>query len=61
MKNYGLTINGCDDSTGIEIELTDDQASFVKTLCELFTSASGYQCQPTMSMRENTVDKNKEL
>jgi hypothetical protein len=52
---YTITLNGCDDSTDIECDLSAAELEFVRRLCAAFKVASTYQCKPTM-----TVDECKE-
>ena len=48
---YRVRVSGCDDSTAIEIELTPAEADVVRRVADSVTAASGYQCQPTMTIR----------
>lgn len=48
MTTYSVIVSGCDDSTIVDIELTDVEAATVRRLADLVTAASGYGCQPVM-------------
>ena len=45
-----IAIHGCDDSTYIQIECTEEQVAFIKMLCDKFSLASTYGCMPTMEI-----------
>ena len=45
---YLITVRGCDDSTGITIELTDIEYGVVKKIADAVTKASEYGCMPKM-------------
>ena len=45
---YHIKVSGCDDKTEIIIDLTDDQAAFVKHLSKCITETSTYGCMPRM-------------
>jgi hypothetical protein len=51
-KKYIIRLDGCDDSTYIAMELTEDQLEFVKLLCGKSYENSTYGCMPTMSVEE---------
>lgn len=57
MKKYKVCVDGCDDSTSIEIELTDEQAETVRNVAERITEASTYGCMPKMSIDEVKADE----
>lgn len=48
--NYRIEVSGCDDTTRIDRELTDEQAAFLKEVATAITAASSYGCMPTMSV-----------
>jgi len=52
MKKYNINISGCDDSTKFSIELTEDQASFLRVIADLSEKTSTYGCQPVLHMSE---------
>lgn len=48
--NYQIRVSGCDDSTRIEKELTEEQFKFLSEVADAITNASTYDCMPTMSV-----------
>ena len=57
---YKISVHGCDDSTYVEMELTNGQASIIELLAKKVTEASTYQCQPSMNiecLEENETAK----
>lgn len=48
---YQITVSGCDDSTSIEKELTDEQFKLVTEIADAITEASTYGCMPTMYVK----------
>jgi hypothetical protein len=57
IKKYRISIDGCDDSTRFEIELTDEQREVVEMLCEKSFENSTSRCMPTMEMTLITQKK----
>ena len=53
MKQYKISIDGCDDSTYINISLTDNEAEVIGRVCDQSQIESTYGCMPTMSIEEN--------
>lgn len=51
MKNVRVYLEGCDDITTFEIEVTEAQYVFLTTLVMLSNDASEYGCQPAMKVR----------
>lgn len=49
-KKYIIAVYGCDDSTIIEKELTDDELKLIQELAKEITEASEYDCMPTMEI-----------
>jgi hypothetical protein len=47
-----ITLAGCDDATRIDLELSDDELTFIERLCALSEEASEYGCQPRMRVEE---------
>ena len=45
-----IKVQGCDDSTKIEIEIDEEKFNFLKVLSERITSTATYGCQPKMSV-----------
>lgn len=52
MKRYKISIDGCDDSTVFEMELTEQEAELVKRICNRSSETSTYGCMPTMEIEE---------
>lgn len=50
-KMYKIGLIGCDDSTYIDIELSDAEFELMKRISALSEQESSYQCMPTMSVR----------
>lgn len=50
MNKYLITLNGCDDTTECELELTDEELKFLIKISKEINKYSGYQCQPTISI-----------
>jgi len=51
-KKYKISLDGCDDSTYIKIELTDTQYKLIKKIADESEKASSYGCEPTMTIEE---------
>ncbi|MGH3834160.1 MAG: hypothetical protein ACRDSF_00430 [Pseudonocardiaceae bacterium] len=47
-----ITLSGCDDSTKVDIELTDDERALVQRIGQLTKERSEYDCQPTMHVED---------
>lgn len=47
-----VALHGCDDSTYIDIEVTQDERAFLDRLAALSEEASSYNCQPTLEIKE---------
>ena len=45
---YEIIVDGCDDSTSIELELTESEFTLVEGIAHLITKASTYGCMPRM-------------
>lgn len=45
-----ICVEGCDDSTYVEMDLSSEELAFVTRLAREVTKASTYQCMPTMSV-----------
>ena len=54
---YKISLDGCDDSTHMEMELTDEQAEFVRQLCKLSEENSSFSCMPTMGIKQIAVEE----
>lgn len=47
---YLITLNGCDDTTYCELELSDKELEFLIRISKEINKYSGYGCQPTISI-----------
>ena len=54
MSVYRLILEGCDDSTEIDVELTAEQHAFVTDLAAKFDDAVTYGCMPGLLIRPLT-------
>lgn len=52
MAKYKVSVDGCDDSTEVEIEFTDAEAETVKRVAEAITEESQSGCMPTMTLEK---------
>ncbi len=52
MKTYKIGVHGCDDSTEIEMELTETEWTLVRRIARKITETSTYGCMPTMEIEE---------
>ncbi len=60
MKKYLIILNGCDDHTDCEIELSDEEIELFVKIAEKINKHSRYQCQPTISVY-NDFERTDEL
>ena len=51
-KKYRISVHGCDDSTIIEKELTEDELKTIQSVAAEVTETSEYGCMPTMEVKE---------
>ena len=51
-KKYRIGVYGCDDSTIIEKELTEDELKTIQSVAREVTDTSDYGCMPTMEVEE---------
>ena len=49
-KSYRVAVDGCDDSTYVDVLLTEREAALVRQIAEAVTEASSYGCMPTMTL-----------
>lgn len=49
-KLYEISVDGCGDSTTIEMELTQVEYELVQKVANAITNASTYGCMPRMSI-----------
>jgi len=57
MKQYQITLIGCDDRTQIIQELTDEEYHRLKHVAMMLNTAATYECQPTMVVEEYDILK----
>ena len=50
-----ISVDGCDDSTIVTMEMSNDEYGFLQRLADLVSEASYYSCMPTI--RLTTKDK----
>lgn len=51
-KKYRILVHGCDDSTIIEKELTEDELKLIRSVAKKVTETSEYKCMPIMEVEE---------
>ena len=51
-----VEVRGCDDSTSVQVEATEDEHEFLKRLAEKITETSSYSCMPTMNVFLNSEE-----
>lgn len=49
-KKCRILVHGCDDSTVIEKELTEDELKLIRSVAKEVTESSEYDCMPTMEI-----------
>ena len=49
---YVIDLNGCDDSTIFEMELTEQEYEFLSKVSELANKTSTYQCMPRLYVEQ---------
>lgn len=47
MKHF-ITVSGCDDSTTVPIELTDEELTVVKKFAAMVNAADTHKCTPSI-------------
>ena len=52
-----VSIDGCDDSTQFEIDLSESEYEFLKRIAEISEETSTYGCMPTMTVRKVLLGK----
>lgn len=57
-KLYKISVDGCDASTNIEVELTDSEAVFLADFAAKVTAEAKTHCQPSMEITPHTEEKN---
>ena len=56
-KKYRISVHGCDDSTIIEKELTQQEFKIIQEVAREVTKASTYGCKPIMVIEELRHEK----
>ena len=56
MKRYRTLLKGCDDTTIMDVELTDELFQFCTELAELSDEKSTCSCMPVMEIEEIKSD-----
>lgn len=51
IKKYVVALRGCDDSTYVDIEATDEEAQLLEEIAARVAAASDFRCQPTMEVK----------
>lgn len=51
-KTIKLGVHGCDDSTEVELVVTEEQEAFLRKVAERVTAAAEHGCQPTMEIED---------
>lgn len=59
-ENYKISINGCDDSTHIEMDLDRKEADLVREISRKSKEASTYGCMPTIEIEKAEGGENDE-
>jgi hypothetical protein len=49
-KKYKVSVYGCDDTTTVIVELTEEEYAHIKDIAAKVTEASTYCCMPTMDV-----------
>ena len=52
MKRYKVSVDGCDDSTVVEMKLNELELDFLKRFSKLVNETSTYGCMPTIDLEE---------
>lgn len=50
MNKYLISLNGCDDTTYCELELTDKELEFLIKISKEINKYSTYRCEPSISI-----------
>ena len=58
-KKYEIILNGCDDSTKFEMELTNEEFELLKKVSAKSNEASEYCCMPRMYVCEVSEEESK--
>jgi hypothetical protein len=57
MKRYEISLNGCDDITRFNIELTEEEFNLINRIRDLSHEHSSYSCMPTMEIKDSGDDQ----
>lgn len=57
MELLRVTLNGCDDSTSVEIEVTPSERVMLHALAQKLKAAATYGCMPTMQVESGEGEK----
>jgi hypothetical protein len=49
---YTIKVQGCDDSTYFDMELSEEEYSIIKRVADKCTEESTYACMPTMEIEK---------
>lgn len=60
MTLYLINLEGCHESTRLDVELSDEQYQLVKHIADRLTGAAADHCQPTMTIRQHTPADDEE-
>jgi hypothetical protein len=53
-QSWRISVDGCDDSTTVEMDLTEAEAAVVERVARAITEESSYGCMPTMTLEAKT-------
>lgn len=45
-----ISVDGCDDSTIVTMEMSNDEYVFLQRLADLVNETSNYRCMPTIEL-----------
>lgn len=51
-----IYIVGCDDTTAINMEISEEEEKFLEKLCDLSIETSTYKCEPVINYYRITED-----
>lgn len=57
MPVYDIKVSGCDDSTMLTVDLTQEQSVFLTEIAEKITATSTYSCEPRMYVNPHIHDE----
>lgn len=59
LNTYKIILEGCDDTTVFDMELTDDEYNLLVRVSEKANETSTYMCEPRMYVQKITTEKEK--